>query len=47
MGDTNNYKKFTLKQRIKELEKALKRTPEDQKRQGELENLKKELDETL
>lgn len=42
------YRKFSLKQRIQELEKAIRRSPEDgevhNKRKLELEILNKELD---
>jgi len=44
----NNYKKFTIQQRITELMKALKNYPNSPfrgKREAELEKLKKELDE--
>lgn len=48
MSLTISYKKFALKQRMAELEKAIRRTPEDgevyTKRKLELENLHKELD---
>lgn len=42
------YKKFALKQRIAELERAIRRSPEDgevyNRRKLELENLNKDLD---
>lgn len=51
MSLTISYKKFALKQRIRELEKALTRIPEDTNadslyslRKTELDNLNKELD---
>lgn len=48
MSLTVSYKKFALKQRIAELERAIRRTPEDgevyNKRKLELENLNKDLD---
>lgn len=48
MNLTVSYKKFALKQRIAELERAIRRTPEDgevyNRRKLELENLNKDLD---
>lgn len=48
MSLTISYKKFALKQRIAELERAIRRTPEDgelyTRRKLELENLNKDLD---
>lgn len=47
MSLTVSYKKFALKQRIAELERAIRRTPEDgevyTRRKLELENLNKDL----
>lgn len=48
MSLTISYKKFALKQRIAELERAIRRSSEDSelytKRKIELENLNKDLD---
>ena len=52
MADIISYKRWAIKQRIEELTKALKRIPKDlvegslyRRRQQEIENLKRDLDE--